>query len=281
MFAALELGRGMRRRLIHPATVLLFALSILLVVLSVAWKYGWQGRLGFYESDAAAEAQLQSARLMLQDGQYNAAYRQLHPLLEEPTNPRYHEGRLLQWDIAKTYALAQAPGSQARKQAIVALDKLLGTLYQEQPWTVDQWRVFAQDAFAIGAYKRSAEAWLMQAQDDPASAYPDKISAARALFAGGNGAEGGQILLSLAETDKNRVNQRQLFMQGVHWLEGSVGAPAALSAAQNVLRKHPYLWRSQKVLLLMARLAMAAGKPKLAAHWLHANLIVKSSGVRQ
>lgn len=270
-----------RSRLLRPATVLFFALSVLLVVLAVAWQYGWQGRLGFHESDADARAQLQSASLMLRSGQYEAAYQQLHPLLEDPGNPLYHEGRLLQWHIAKTYALAQAPGSPARKRAMAALDVLLGTLYQEQPWTAIQWRIFAQDAFAIGAYKRSAEAWLNAAREDPASAYADKVSAARALFSGADGAAGGRILLSLASQEKNPVQQSHLFIQGVHWLEGSVGAPAALSAAENVLKKHADLWRDRQVLLLMARLAMADDKPELAARWLHARLLNKSMGVRQ
>lgn len=264
-------------RLLRPASLGLFLVVVVAVVFGVAWQYGWHGLHAFQESAADARAQLQGAALMLRSGQYQAAEKQIAPLLADPRNPLYREGRWMQWQIAKTKTLALPPNSVARKRAVEHLQPVLLGLMHLGGWSASQWRELAQDAAAVGAYEISARAWLAAARIDPQST-EDSRNAAAALAAGGQAAKAGQILLNLVASAPNSAAQKQLFFQGAQWLEGGAGAALALARCREVLRQQPPLWQDRQIVLFMSRLAMAAGRPELAAQWLHAQLEHKPIG---
>ncbi|MEL5849846.1 MAG: hypothetical protein U7M05_10840 [Candidatus Igneacidithiobacillus chanchocoensis] len=259
--------------LLRPASLLLFILVVLAVVFAVAWQYGWHGRLAFQESAADAQAQIEGARLMLRSGQYRGAERQLQPLLCNSAHPKYRDARILQWQIAMTEAMAQKSGSPARAHALYALRPMLRSLYTLGPWSAAQWRDFAHDAFAIGAYSLSAQAWMEAAQADPDRALADRKAAADAWAAGGDPVRGGQILLDLAVQSRDPDQAESLLVEGLRWIEGGAGAKAALVAGQAAMQRHPEWWQKRDLVLLLAHLALSAGRPKLAAQWLHAELL--------
>ncbi len=58
---------------------------------------------------------------------------------------------------------------------------------------------------------------------------------------------------------------------------GGAGAALALTRCEAILARKPLLWQDRTIVLFMARLALAAGKPDLAARWLHRELL-RSSG---
>ncbi|MEY2342364.1 hypothetical protein AB4090_09685 [Acidithiobacillus sp. IBUN Pt1247-S3] len=260
-------------RLLRPASVLLFVAIVLAVIFGVAWQYGWHGRLFFQESAADARAQLESAELMLRSGQYPAAQRQIAPILRDPRGPMYRQARLLQWRIAKTQALAIPADSPARQAAMLALRPQLAGLFALGDWSVDQWQGFAQDAFALGAYELSAQAWSEAAKLDPQQRTANMLAAVRAWAAGNQPAKAGDLLLQLAEQSQNGAQQKAFFLRGLAWLEGGKGAESALQAGQATLQKLPALWHDHDVVLSMARLALSAGRPELAAQWLHRELL--------
>ncbi len=277
MSTAPERDGEARAHLLRPASLAVFAILVCAVVFAVAWQYGWRGGLSFYDSAGDAQAQLQGAELMLQSGQYAAALRQIAPILANSQNPRYRQARLLQWQIARTQALAIPPQSPQRRRALSHLVPILDGLLRLGGWTPAQWRSLARDAAAVGAYRLSARFWTAAAATDPGSAQEDQRQAARALVAGGDPAAGGQILLNLAAVSADPAQQRSLFLQGGAWLEGGAGAALALTRCEAILARKPLLWQDRTIVLFMARLALAAGKPDLAARWLHRELL-RSSG---
>ncbi len=259
--------------LLRPASLLLFVAVVLAVIIGVAWQYGWHGRLLFQESAADARAQLESAELMLSSGQYPAAQRQIAPLLRDPHGPMYRQARLLQWQIATTRALAIPAASPARQAALLALRPQLAGLFALGAWPVAQWQDFAQQAFAIGAYELSAQAWLQAARLDPQQRSANLLAAVRAWAAGNQPAKAGDLLLRLAEQSEYGAQQKAFFLRGLAWLEGGKGAEAALRAGQTTLQKLPALWQDHAVVLTMARLALSADRPRLAAQWLQRELL--------
>ncbi len=265
-------------RLFRPASLLLFGVLVVAVIFAVAWQYGWHGRRAFSESAGDARAQIQSATLMLQSGQYRAAKGQLAPILANPKNPLYRQARLLQWQIARTQALAIPPQSPARRRAETGLLPLLDGLLRLGGWTPPELRSLAKDAFAVGAYGLSAKFWIAAAKADPAFAPQGQWQAAKALAAGGDAAAAGQILLDLAARAPDPVRQRALLFQGGEWLEGGAGAAVALTRCQAMLARRPQLWQDRQVVLFMSRLALAAGQPALAAQWLHRELLRPEQG---
>ena len=262
-----------RMRLFRPASLLLFGVLVVAVIFAVAWQYGWHGRLAFSESAGDARAQIQSAALMLQSGQYRAAEEQLAPILKNPKNPLYRQAKLLQWRIARTQALAIPPQSPARQRAEAGLLPLLDGLLQLGGWTPPELRSLAKDAFAVGAYRLSAKFWIAAAKADPSFSMQGQWQAARALAAGGDAAAAGQILLDLAAKTPDPARQKALLFQGGQWLQGGAGAAVALTRCQALLARRPELWQDRQVVLFMSRLAMAAGQPALAAQWLHSELL--------
>ena len=264
---------GGQTRLLRPASLLLFVLIVLAVLAGVAWQYGWHGRIAFQESSADARAQLESAELMLRSGQYAAAERQIAPILGDPQGPMYRRACLLQWQIAKTRTLAFPPHSSARRTAMLALRPQLAALFTLGSWSAQQWRGFAQDAFALGAYELSAEAWSEAAKRQPSQRASDLLAAARAYAAGDKAAQGGQILLQLAEESAEEAQQKAFFLRGIVWLEGGAGARVALRSGQATLQKIPALWQDSQVVLVMSKLALANDHPQLAARWLHRELL--------
>jgi hypothetical protein len=262
-----------QERLLRPATLPIFVLLVLAVVLGVAWQYGWRGRGAVEESAGEARAQLQSAVLMLQSGQYVGALGQIAPVLANPHNPLYPQARLLQWRIARTRALALPPGSPLQRQAEAQLRPILKGLLAQGGWNSSQWRDLARDAFAVGAYELSAKFWLTAARVDPDNSEQDQQKAAQALAAGGDAGAAGQIFLDLAANTSDPAQRRALFLQGGRWLEGGLGAPAALTRCRALLVRRPELWQERQVVLFMARLALAADQPDLAARWLQRELL--------
>lgn len=257
---------------------MLFALIVVAVVLGVAWQYGWHGRLAFRESGADAQAEIEGARLMLRSGQFRGAEQQLQPLLRDVGNPHYRDARLLQWQIAQTEALALPPGSVVRARALNALGPMLQSLYALGPWSAAQWQRFAQDASAIGAYGLSARAWMEAAKVEPDHALADRQAAAQAFAAGGEPAQGGRILLELAVQSRNSEEAETLLVRGLRWIEWGAGAKVALAAGEAVMQQHPAWWQERDLVLLMSRLALSAGRPDLAAKWLHAELLRNAIG---
>ncbi|WP_348550138.1 hypothetical protein [Acidithiobacillus sp.] len=278
MSIAPERDAEARMRLFRPASLILFGVLVLAVVYGVAWQYGWHGGRSFNDSAGDAQAQLQSAALMLQSGQYAAAREQIAPILSNRKNPLYRRARLMQWQIARTRALAIPPQSPARRRAEAGLLPLLDGLLQLGGWTPPELRSLAKDAFAVGAYGLSAKFWIAAAKADPAFSQQDQWQAAQALAAGGDAAAAGQILLDLAAQTPNLARQKALLLQGGQWLQGGASAAVALTRCQALLVRRPGLWQDRKVVLFMSRLAMAAGQPVLAAQWLHSELLRPEQG---
>ena len=264
---------GGRAHLLRPASLLLFVAIVLAVIAGVAWQYGWHGHLFFQESAADARAHLESAELMLRSGQYSAAQRQIAPVLRDPHGPLYRQARLLQWRVAKTQALAIPADSPQRQAAMLSLRPQLAALYALGAWPLAQWHVFARDAFALGAYDLSAQAWLEASKLEPQQRSVDFLAAAQAWAAGNQPAKAGALLLQLAAQSHDSERAKHWFLQGIRWVEGGKGAEAALQVAQSTLQKLPQLWQDHEVVLAMAELALSADRPQLAAQWLHRELL--------
>ena len=257
---------------LRPASIFIFIVVVLAVILAIAWSYGWNGKLDFQNSSANDKARIQSAELLLQSGQYQAAYQQLKPILGRPQDPVYRQAQRMQWKIDWTNAMAQPLHSAARAKAQTALALRLDQLLKEGHWSAKDYKHFAIDAQMIGAYDQSAEAWLAVARENPEAATQAMNSAAAAWTANGKSVKAGQLLLQMALHNKQTSLQKDYFIRGLALIQGGGGARLALAQGKKILSGMPQLAKEPDIVLIMARLALSAGQPGLAAQWLKAQL---------
>jgi tetratricopeptide (TPR) repeat protein len=244
----------------------------LAVIIAIAWSYGWNGRLDFQNSSASGKARIQSAELLLKSGQYLAATQQLKPILGNPQDPVYRQAQRTQWKIDWTNTMAQPPHSLAREKAQAALVLRLDQLLKEGHWSAEDYQLFAIDAQRIGAYDQSAEAWLAAAREDPEAARQAMDSAAAAWTANGKSVKAGQLLIQIALHTDQTLMQKDYFIRGLALIQGGGGARLALSQGEKALSQLPRIAWEHDIVLMMARLALSTGQPKLAAQWLKAEL---------
>ena len=261
-----------RTRLFRPTSLILFALLVFVGALAVTWQYGWPNFRTFSDSFGEARAQLQSAALMMRGGQYRDAQKLIAPILANPGNPLYRSARWMRWQIAQAQTLAIPPQSPRRRRAEAGTLPILDGMLKLGGWTPEQWRALAQGASAVGAYGFSARFWEQAALADPALSWQDRREAALALAAKGDPAAAAQILLDLAAETRNPSWQEALLFQGAKWLEGGLGSVVALARCRALLARAPRLWQDRQVVMFMARLALAADRPDLAARWLYREL---------
>ncbi|WP_163053942.1 hypothetical protein [Acidithiobacillus ferrooxidans] len=266
------------QKVLRPASILLFTMVILAVVAGIAWSYGWNGRLEFQHSNANGVARIQSAGLLLKSGQFMAAREQLAPIITDPRDPAYRQAEIMLWHIDWTHAMAEPAGSLAREQARKILIKRLTMLLGEGAWSTKEYQQFAEDAQKIGAYDLSAEAWLSVARVSPKSARQAMDAVAAAWTANGESVQAGRLLLQMAIHSSDPVFQHADFLRGIALIQGGGGARLALSLGEKALLQMPELRKDHDILLFMARLALSAGQPELAAKWLKAELERRASG---
>ncbi len=259
-------------RLFRPSSLILFALLILVGVLAVTWQYGWPDFRSFSDSFGEARARLQSASLMMRGGNYRVAQEELAPILENPRSPLYRQARWMQWQIAQVQTLTIPPQSLRRRRAQARMVPMLEGLLKFGGWTEDEWQALARGALAVGAYGLSARFWEQAAKADPALSWQDRQQAALALAASGDSAAAGQVLLDLAAETRSLSWQEALLFQGARWLEGGAGSVVALARCRALLARVPRLWQVRSIVMFMARLALAADQPELAARWLYREL---------
>lgn len=272
MSPALHKSQPAPQPVLRPASIWIFVATILIVIVAIAWSYGWHGRLDFQNSSANGIARIQSAELLLRSGQYMAASKQLQPILGNPQDPVHRQAQRMQWKIDWTHAMAQSPDSLTRKKAQAALVLYLDQLLKEGGWSADDYAQFANDALRIGAYNQSAEAWLAVARENPAAAVHAMHAAAAAWTANGKSVKAGQLLLQMALHSDQASLQKDYFIRGLALIQGGGGAKLALSQGEKTLSRLPGIAKERDIVLNMARLAISAGQPKLAAQWLKAEL---------
>ncbi len=272
MSPALNKPQAPTQQVLRPASIFIFIVVILAVIIAIAWSYGWNGKLDFQNSSANGKARIQSAELLLRSGQYQAASQQLKPILSRPQDPVYRQAQHMQWKIDWTNAMAQPPHSAARAAAQTALTLRLDQLIKEGHWSVKDYEHFAIDAQMIGAYDQSADAWLAVARENPEAAAQAMNSAAAAWTANGKSVKAGQLLLQMAQHNEQLSLQKNYFIRGLILIQGGGGAKLALAQGQKILSGLPRLAQQSDIVLIMARLALSAGQPKLAAQWLKAQL---------
>ncbi len=273
MFPATERKSGVRfSGVLKPASLLLFVLAVVLAVAGIAWDSGWRGDFSFLHSQADGTARIQTARLLLKSGQYAAAKAQLRPILAEAGTPLYRPAQLLQWRIDWSQTMALPGGSVAYQQALHRITAELRGLLSEGAWPAGQWKAFALDAWRLGAFDLSAQAWLAAARENPKGSRLDMESAARAMAAAGKVVEAGKIRLAMAEKDRNPASQTRDFMAGMAWIVSGDNPQLSLDLGRAYLSRMPALLGSPSVIQYMSSLAFAADQPRLAAKWLKAGL---------
>ncbi len=273
VFPVTENKSGVRfSRVLKPASLLLFALVVVLVVFGIAWISGWRGGFSFLHNRANDKARIQSARLLLKSGQYAAVKAQLQPMLADSRDPYHRPAQLLQWHADWTQTMAIPVGSADYQEAFHDLSAELGGLLSEGGWSAGQLKIFASDAKRLGAFDLSAQASLAAAKEDPAGSRHDMESAASALVAGGKAVEAGKIRLAMAEQDRNPAWQRRDFMAGMKWVVSGGNPKFSLELGRTYLSRMPLLLGNLDVIQYMSKLAFAADQPRLAEKWLKAAL---------
>lgn len=252
------------RRLLRSGVLGAFVVAVCLLVLGITVLQGWRQGDELAITATAVKARLKSAMILEASGQFGAAQNQLAPLLQRPHAPGFRAAEWLSWRLNWVRMMGLARAAPGRAQARALLLRQTAALIQAGAWTQTQWHALAHGALALGRLRLAARAWMQAARDDPADAIHDEYGAVQVWAADDQAARAGRMCLRLADSARSISRQDQLFRQGVALLEGARGAVDALGFAQKALRRFSE-WRSRRAIVLcVARVAMAAGRPAAA-----------------
>ncbi|WP_455155221.1 tetratricopeptide repeat protein [Cupriavidus campinensis] len=170
-------------------------------------------------------------------------------------------------EISQQRAYAALPETPERAQRLATMNDLLKdatTPAQMRKWSLADLQALATQSRQIGAADPAGKLFRELAVRDPGNADFYNKQLAGIALAGGNYRDSAQALFDAQARAKNLYEQRTLFLQALQTLQSGNLLDEALAEAEHRGGK---LLDDAEVLRYLTKLALAAGKPELAAKY--------------
>lgn len=170
-------------------------------------------------------------------------------------------------EIAQQRAYAALPETPERAQRLATMNELLKeatTPARMRKWTLADLQALATQSRQIGAAEPAGTLFRELAVRDAGNADFYNKQLAGIALAGGNYRDAAQALFDAQARARNLYEQRTLFLQALQTLQSGNLLDEALAEAE---RRGGKLLDDAEVLRYLTKLALAAGKPEVAAKY--------------
>jgi len=170
-------------------------------------------------------------------------------------------------EISQQRAYAALPETPERARRLATMNDLLKdatTPAQMRKWSLADLQALATQSRQIGAADPAGKLFRELAVRDPGNADFYNKQLAGIALAGGNYRDSAQALFDAQARAKNLYEQRTLFLQALQTLQSGNLLDEALAEAE---RRGGKLLDDAEVLRYLTKLALAAGKPEVAAKY--------------